>query len=43
VLLIAGILVGLLALALAAGGGAAPWAHETQRDAEGYDTTGTHR
>lgn len=40
VLLIAGSLVGLLALVLLAGGGVLIWAHETKQDATGYYATG---
>ncbi|HZP91069.1 MAG TPA: hypothetical protein VFC04_08765 [Actinomycetota bacterium] len=43
VMLVAGIVVGLLALGLGAGGGVALWAHETQRDASGFYTTGPHQ
>lgn len=42
-LLVFGSLLGLIGLALAAGGGVAVWAHETQRDRDGYFTTSTER
>jgi len=40
VLIVVGVLAGLLALALLAGGGALVWGHSTQRDAHGYYATG---
>lgn len=43
VLLVVGSLLALLGLAVAAGGGALLWAHETQRDADGYFTTSVER
>ncbi|WP_217922104.1 DUF4389 domain-containing protein [Miltoncostaea oceani] len=43
VLLVVGSLLALIGLGAAAGGGALLWAHETQRDADGYFTTDTGR
>lgn len=40
VLIVVGVLAGLLALALLAGGGALVWGHTAQRDAKGYYATG---
>ena len=40
VLIVVGVLAGLLALALLAGGGVLVWGHSTQRDAQGYYATG---
>lgn len=42
VALVLGALLGLLALAVLAGGGAALWADRTQRDHDGYFMTGRH-
>jgi hypothetical protein len=42
VLLIGGILAALISFGLVAGGGVLVWAHETQRDAAGFYTTGPH-
>lgn len=43
VALVLGSLLGLVALAVLAGGGTVLWADRTQRDADGYFTTSTHR
>src|SRR5687768_6660362 len=43
VLLVIGSLIGLIGLGLAAGGGTLIWAHETQRDEDGFFTTSTER
>ena len=43
VLLVVGCILGLIGLGVAAGGGTLLWAHETQRDREGYFTTSAHR
>ncbi|HET7524094.1 MAG TPA: DUF4389 domain-containing protein [Acidimicrobiales bacterium] len=40
--LVAGSLLALISVGLLAAGGVATWAHNTQRDASGYLTTGTH-
>jgi len=40
--LVAGSLLALISLGLLAGGGVATWADNTQRDASGYLTSGTH-
>jgi hypothetical protein len=42
-LLVLGVVVGLVALALLAGGGGVLWADQTQRDPAGYFTTESHR
>jgi hypothetical protein len=42
VLIVAGAIVALIALALLAGGGALLWAHAERRDSQGYFTTATH-
>ena len=42
-LLIVGSLLALVGLGVAAGGGTLLWAHETQRDPDGYFTTSTER
>ena len=42
-LLIVGSLLALVGLGIAAGGGTLLWAHETQRDRDGYFTTSTER
>jgi hypothetical protein len=42
-LIVLGSVIGLLALALLAAGGAAVWVDKTQRDSTGYFTTSTHR
>ena len=42
-LLVVGSLLALIGLGAAAGGGVLLWAHETQRDADGYFTTSTER
>src|SRR5688572_27832429 len=41
-MVIAGVLLGLGALGLVAGGAVLTWAHATQRDDVGYYSTGTH-
>ena len=43
VLIVVGCILGLVGLGLAAGGGALLWAHETQRDRDGYFTTSPER
>ena len=42
-LIVVGSLIGLLALALLAGGGGVLWGDKTQRDSAGYFTTSSHR
>jgi len=43
ILLVVGCIVALIGLGIAAGGGVLLWAHETQRDRDGYFTTSTQR
>ena len=43
VLIVVGCILGLIGLGIAGGGGALVWAHETQRDADGYFTTSAER
>lgn len=42
-LIVVGCVLGLIGLGVAVGGGALLWAHETQRDSDGYFTTSTER
>ncbi len=43
VLIVVGCLLGLIGLGIAVGGGVLVWAHETQRDRDGYFTTSAER
>ena len=43
VLIVVGCILGLIGLGIAGGGGALVWAHETQRDSDGYFTTSAER
>ena len=43
ILIVSGVVLGLVGLGLLVGGGVLLWAHETQRDDEGFFTTSAHR